>query len=365
MKKKIYFLTIIFLVLAVSIGIAQTPADSFPAYYKAVEGKRGAELKTALSLFIQTDVSLSYKELWSAFELTDRKSDGTVWDMYSTCTFAYAEDQCGNYQQECDCYNREHSFPKSWFGGEVFPMYTDLFHLYPTDGYVNNRRGNFPFGEVKSPTYTYDGSKLGNCSFTGYNSTVFEPRDEYKGDFARTYFYMVTRYETLLPSWHANNAESRPTLDGSTFPAFTSWQLALLLKWHVQDPVSLKEQNRNEAVSNIQYNRNPFIDYPDFVRLIWGADTVANEDTTGIASFANIPNPLKIYPNPAKDLLRIENGEWEMENAQILDLTGRIIVNCQLSTVNSINVSHLPAGMYLLRVYANKSVETRKIVITK
>ena len=69
-------------------------------------------------------------------------------------------------------------------------MYTDLYHLYPTDGYVNNRRSNFPFGETKGETYQSEGgfSKLGKSTTSGYSGTVGEPADEYKGDFARTYF---------------------------------------------------------------------------------------------------------------------------------------------------------------------------------
>ncbi len=103
-------------------------------------------------------------------------------------------DQCGNYGGEGDCYNREHSWPKSW-SDEDAPMYSDLFHLYPTDGYVNGRRSNYPFGDVGSASWTsMNGSKVGSCSYPGYSGTVFEPIYEYKGDFARSYFYMTVRY---------------------------------------------------------------------------------------------------------------------------------------------------------------------------
>ena len=152
------------------------------------------------------------------------------------------------------------------------PMYTDLYHMYPTDKIVNNKRANFPFGETANPNWksANDFSKLGPCSVEGYTGTVFEPNDEYKGDFARTYFYMVTCYEEKLPDWYTAYPESQPTLDGNTYPGLSEWQLKMLMKWAKNDPVSEKEINRNNAVYGIQQNRNPFIDYPGLEEYIWG-----------------------------------------------------------------------------------------------
>ena len=256
---------------------AQGPNDS-GTYYKNADGKKGAELKTALSgiIYDRTEggtLNDAYKALWTHFKTTDARPNGTVWDMYSNKReMTFGTDQAGNYSQEGDVYNREHSFPNSWFGGKVMPMYTDLFHMYPTDGYVNNKRSNFPFGETNGESYqSANGfSKLGKCTVAGYSGTVFEPNDEYKGDFARTYFYMVTCYEEKLPDWYTNYADSRPTLDGNTYPGLSQWQLDMLMKWAKADPVSEKETNRNIAVWGIQENRNPFIDYPGLEDYIWG-----------------------------------------------------------------------------------------------
>ena len=256
---------------------AQGPNDS-GTYYKNADGKKGAELKTALSGIIYDrneggTLNDAYKALWTHFKTTDARPNGTVWDMYSNKReMTFGTDQAGNYSQEGDVYNREHSFPNSWFGGKVMPMYTDLFHMYPTDGYVNNKRSNFPFGETNGESYqSANGfSKLGKCTVAGYSGTVFEPNDEYKGDFARTYFYMVTCYEEKLPDWYTNYADSRPTLDGNTYPGLSQWQLDMLMKWAKNDPVSEKETNRNIAVWGIQENRNPFIDYPGLEDYIWG-----------------------------------------------------------------------------------------------
>ena len=265
------------LVLSTTLAFAQGPNDS-GEYYKPADGKKGAALKTALCGVIYDrneggDLNTAYKALWTHFKTTDAKPNGKVWDMYSNKReMEFGTDQAGNYSKEGDVYNREHSMPNSWFGGKVMPMYTDLHHLYPTDGYVNNKRANYPFGETANPSWksANDFSKLGKCTYPGYDGVVFEPNDEYKGDFARTYFYMVTCYEEQLPTWYTNNAESRPTLDGNKYPGLSDWQLEMLMKWSKNDPVSEKEINRNIAVWGIQNNRNPFIDYPGLEEYIWG-----------------------------------------------------------------------------------------------
>lgn len=255
--------------------LGQIPTD----YYSSAEGKSGYELKTALYQIIKDHNSQSYNSLWTHFQKTDKKSDNSVWDMYSDIpggtpayVYTFISDQCGNYSGEGSCYNREHSWPKSWFD-DASPMYTDLFHLYPTDGYVNSKRSNFPFGEVDSPTWTStNDSKVGSNSTEGYSSTVFEPIDEYKGDFARSYFYMATRYENVIGSWVSNLGASE-ILDGTSNHVFKDWQLNLLLKWHKQDPVSQKEISRNNEVYTIQKNRNPFIDHPEYASQIWDSSS--------------------------------------------------------------------------------------------
>lgn len=246
-------------------------------YYRDAYGKGGYTLKTALHNIIKDHTVVSYSGLFNAYQKTDEK-DGRIWDMYSNCNFSFSN-RCGNYKNECDCYNREHSFPKSWFD-DATPMYSDLFHLYPTDGKVNGMRSNYPFGEVGNPTYTSaNGSKLGNNTTSGYSGKVFEPIDEYKGDFARSYFYMATRYEDRIASWR-----SCPICGGDNKASFKQWTVDLLLKWHRQDPVSQKEKDRNDAVYNYQHNRNPFIDHPELVEKIWG-----NDNTVFDPSDPNLP----------------------------------------------------------------------------
>jgi len=252
-------------------------AQAPEGYYSNAEELSGEKLKTELHEIINNHHSQSYSDLWTDFQTTDDKPDGTVWDMYSDVPegdppyiYNFGNDQCGNYSGEGSCYNREHSFPKSWFD-DASPMYTDLYHLYPTDGYVNGRRQNYPYGETDNPGWTSkNGSKKGPCSYPGYGGTVFEPIDEYKGDFARTYFYMVTRYEDKVAGWASNSSSADAMLNGTTYPAFEQWAVDMLMDWHQNDPVSDKEINRNNTVFDIQNNRNPFIDHPEYVNEIWG-----------------------------------------------------------------------------------------------
>ena len=242
------------------------------SYYAPADGKKGEALKTAMCSIIYNRTEKSYDYLWTAFQTTDVRSDGKIWDMYSNITNYTPVTSGTSYSKEGDCYNREHSWPQSWFNSNT-PMYTDLHHIYPTDGFVNGKRSSYPFGETNGEDYksTNNFSKLGTCTYSGYTGTVFEPADEYKGDFARTYFYMVTCYEEKLADWYAGNADGiRATIDGSTYPGLQEWQLNMLMKWAKEDPVSEKETARNEAVYAIQKNRNPFIDYPGLQEYIWG-----------------------------------------------------------------------------------------------
>jgi endonuclease I len=263
--------------------VISTSADIPHGYYTNAIGKHDEGLMTALEGIIYTHTLLSYDYMWKAYDFTDLGSDGYYIDMYSTCKYNSSSPHVGGASYVGQGINREHSFPKSWFGGEVDPMFTDLTMLIPTDAFVNQRRSNNPYGVCAGGiTYTNDDlgvtmlGKLGTSTYNGYTETVFEPDDEYKGDFARIYFYMVTCYKSVVGTWpgcgqldYASNG----------YKAFSDWSLRLLMEWHRADPVSQKEINRNEAVYDKQGNRNPFIDHPELAEYIWG--TKQNSDWTG------------------------------------------------------------------------------------
>lgn len=246
---------------AVISAVAEIPAG----YYNSIRGKRDAELKAALHnlLYNHTLIS-SYNDLPRYFRKTDvypenHERAGQWWEMYSNRTL---------YSSSFSGLNREHSLPKSWWGGTTdTPAYIDLNHLYPSEAAANMAKSNYPLGEVSgTPTFENGVTTVGYpvSGQGGGARQVFEPADQYKGDFARTYFYMVTCYQNLTwkYTWMVSN---------NTYPTLNQWAVNLLLKWHEEDPVSQKELARNEEVYKVQANRNPFIDYPELADYLWGS----------------------------------------------------------------------------------------------
>ncbi|MDP2209787.1 MAG: endonuclease [Bacteroidota bacterium] len=259
---------IITLVCIVSTTVLGQNNQNRSDYYESAYKLYGTPLQVALHNIIKGHTVVSYASLWTHFQTTDKKANGKVWDMYSDIPgstppyeFTFVSNQCGNYSVEGDCYNREHSWPQSWFN-EVSPPVSDMFHLFPTDGKVNGIRSNFNYGNVSSPsTTTKNGSRLGPNTFPGYSGTVFEPITPYKGDLARGHFYMSVRYYSEDGGWSQNGGTNKSDL--------LPWYANLLFSWHILDTVSTKEINRNNAVFGIQKNRNPFIDHPEFAAEIW------------------------------------------------------------------------------------------------
>ena len=229
------------------------------SYYAGIDPS-SATLKQDLSSLVSGCDYVSYDDLWEVFPVTDQTDGGTVWDMYSLFEFTFGDDQCGQYGAEGDCYNREHSWPRNWTN-EYGDMKSDLFHIFPTDGYVNGKRGELPYGVVDEVDWTStNGSLVGECRFEGRDEDVFEPIDEYKGDLARAYFYVAVRFMNEDGSWLDNEM-----VQGADIRVEAE---AMLRQWHLDDPVSQKELDRNDAVESIQDNRNPFVDHPEWVCAI-------------------------------------------------------------------------------------------------
>jgi endonuclease I len=329
-------------------------------YYITADGKSGTVLQQALHDIIDNHTVLTYSELWTAFQKTDKKSDSYVWDMYSDIpggtagyVFVFGQNQCGNYSKEGDCYNREHSFPKSWFN-DLSPMYTDLNHLVPTDGWVNNKRGNYPFGVTNSPSWTStNGSKLGPSSYPGYSGIIFEPINNYKGDFARIYFYMAVRYFGEDAGWLGSDM-----VTGSQPKA---WAMNMLMEWNINDPVSQKEKDRNDSIFVLQGNRNPFIDTPIYASLIWGS-------TTGSYDFKNNSESFGVYPNPASDELNINyTGNFTKDmTLTISDMSGRIVLEKDISGAQStIDITTINSGIYIISLNTAEKTLRVKVIVSK
>jgi endonuclease I len=374
-----------------NISTTNTNSNLPPNYYNAANGLTCAPLKTALSTIISTGaIQLTYTPgVWTTYAKTDIKRNfentrDIIWDMYSDrgpgqnepYEYVYGPaasggNQCGNYSKEGDCYNREHSFPASWFS-DATPMFTDVNHLFPTDGWVNNLRSSFPFGEVTNiesipGNPTQNGSKRGTGNNFGYTGTVFEPINEYKGDFARAQFYMVTRYESQVAGWQSNGSADA-VLNGTAYQAFDDWHLKLLYKWHLQDPVSQKEIDRNDSIYVVQGNRNPYIDNPQWVFDVWNCTGLLT--TTNVNDILNLPaNAIRIYPNPVVNsnaTVRFEKAFTHTTTLQIMDLTGRMLQQQLIpagQTVVQIQTTNLQKGMYILKINTREGISTRSIVV--
>ena len=264
--KKIFNCLLVALIAFMGLQASAAIPDG---YYNNALNKSDQNLMLALHKIIKGHTKRSYSQLWTDFGTTDCNGNIII-DRYSDIQFTYSTGQCGNYSGIGDCYNREHSVPNSWWGADQDTMYTDLYHMYPVDGWVNSQRGNYPFGDCANGTAKGTG-KLGACTHSGYTGTVFEVADEYKGDFARTYFYMVVRYMDRVGSWTEDYGSA--VFTNSSYKHLTPWAISQLLEWHRNDPVSTLESNRNQAVYGIQKNRNPFIDHPELAEYIWGNQT--------------------------------------------------------------------------------------------
>ncbi len=262
-------------------------AEILPSgYYDAIEGKADSVLKSTLHNIICGGERWTYGYechttnnpekgwkigdpepcTWMGFNYSDKRSDGTVWDIYSG-TKRYFPMNFGSAAGM----DIEHSFPKSWWGASSKASeynkdaaYCDLYHLCPADRVANNNKSNYP------PGILADSSKVNNGYFfmgkdTTWNDYAFTIQDEYKGDFARAYFYIATAYEDR--QWVK---DYKAYVNNDSYLTLTPYLIQILLDWHRIDPVSQKEIDRLDAISTIQHNRNPFIEYPELVEYIWG-----------------------------------------------------------------------------------------------
>lgn len=247
-----------------------------PGYYDRMEGKRREALKQAAKQCVQQHTMLNYTNLPNNWIYTDVYPDlyngqKRWWEMYSNEIYLIRNGQSG-LSSFRDCrMQREHSVPKSWWGSDdSSPAWTDIYNLYPSDGPANQAKSNYPLGPVDPSRASFNnGATRVGVPASGYSGTagvVFEPADEYKGDFARAYFYVFTVYDNL--NWTANSMGVK-----NSYPTLKPWAYEMLLQWARQDPVSQKELDRNDAAERQQGNRNPFIDFPELAEYIWGTRT--------------------------------------------------------------------------------------------
>lgn len=315
MKRLFLFGTIVFWALGMM-------AEDMPAgFYDSITGKKDSVLKTTLSLLVRGGERYEYGPnqyhstsnppewekgdfkaygTWQALPLTDIHPDGIIWDMYSNSVRYFP-----NKQGESGCsLNIEHCLPKSWWGWNkdlassdpAWIAYKDLYNLNPSDQRANSQKSNYAPGHVKKGDKFNNGSfKMDAAKSSGYGYICWEPAEEYRGDFARAYFYMATAYEYL--TWTAYSQY----ISNASYLMFSDSIQKVLLDWHRADPVSDKEICRADRISDIQHNRNPFIDYPELVEYIWGnkkGEAVDLPSLTCTAGTVICPEPIIPTPEP-------------------------------------------------------------------
>lgn len=295
-----------FLLISLLVGaVFSLDAAYRPGYYNQMDGKKKEELKSAVKQCVQNHQTLVYSQLPGYWQYTDvypELVDGCKrwWDMYSDELCLIRSGQ--NAFQSFSGYKmqREHSVPKSWWklNGDVeyTPAYSDLWNLYPSNGAANQAKLNYSFGPCQTATFDNGVSKVGTPKngYGGGSSRVFEPADEYKGDFARSMFYMACVYPDI--NWVINYMFRR-----ESYPTLTNWAMNMLLQWAREDKVSQKEIDRNNLVEQYQGNRNPFVDFPELAEYIWGlrttetfviADQESTDPTPPITGDPTLTNPV-------------------------------------------------------------------------
>lgn len=264
---------------------AVDPSTNLVTYYANIDGKAtdsNDNLRTTLCSIISTGyTTIGYSSLPnSVYAASSDPSDfyegssKTMEDIYSS--YPYNSSQDGSSATTCGMgWNKEHTVPQSWFG-KASPMVSDAHHIFPTDIRMNSCRSNYPYGENNASKYcsSYGYGHLGTSTFSGYTGQVFDPGSTedcggkcYRGDLARVYFYMATRYRTT--DFTSGTGYTSFTYTNGVAD-LTDYMKNLMLKWHREDPVSEKELKRNNAIYAHQHNRNPFVDYPCLVEYIWG-----------------------------------------------------------------------------------------------
>lgn len=259
------------LLLWANLSFGQIP----PGYYDPAAFLTGAALKAALNNIISGHTTYPYTssstDVWDILKETDKDTlnPNNVICLYSGFSRnAALEFDNGNG------WNREHVWAKSHgnFGTANGPG-TDVHALRPADESVNNARSDRWFAECTSPYTDGDGP---TGSYTSSTQWVWKPRDEVKGDVARMMFYMATRYEGENGEVDLELIDYLPTDNSSPLPLHA--KVSDLYQWHLDDPVSNWEKNRNDIIYyNYQHNRNPYIDHPEFVAMIWGPDAGLEE----------------------------------------------------------------------------------------
>lgn len=317
-----------------------------PGYYDNAIGKTGEQLKTALHNIIKNHTEYPYSQTDELLMETDEdpNNSNNVILLYKGTSQAKS-----TFGGGANDWNREHVWAKSHGDfGDSPPHGTDLHHLRPEDASVNSDRGNKDF----------DNGGVQHSEATGcyYDDDSWEPRDAVKGDVARMLFYMEVRYEGdngELDLEVVNWVNSAPEPEHGKFSA--------LYQWHQDDPPDAFEINRNNVIYSYQDNRNPFVDHPEYLILIYDPTNAVNDIYY---------NSLSVYPNPARDQLfvRAPYATFSACSVIINDVCGREVFSENYPVAYELiplDVSGFDEGLYFLVLKTNDRVLSSKFQIIR
>lgn len=345
-------------------------ADYKEGYYDLLDGKHCEELKSAAKKCVAGHQRLDYTDLPNYWKVTDvypetyknfRDEDCLRWwDMYSDEIYLIFPGQAGKTAFSICKMQREHAVPKSWWKSnddvEYTPAYTDMWNLYPSDGPANQAKSNYPLGVTLSTSFDNGVSKIGVPvdGIGGGAGKVFEPADEYKGDFARAFFYMATVYDEL--PWVSSGTTGKYNMyEPNAWPTLKEWAVEMLLDWSRRDPVSDKETARNDAVETQQGNRNPYIDFPELAEFVWGkrmSQTFYLSEHGSLVPTLPDDSGVDYVSDECEDWIGTVDGGFNVihnpgvANLRVYDLSGRLVMHVQQAL--SGDSFRLPRGIFLI-----------------
>ena len=334
------------------LGNSTTPATMLPASYYSTLNTGNSSFAMNLHALVNPHQVQYYSYYANTMIYSFEARDTTLDRRVVTCVYSgenkiYTEP----FDWASNGYSREHTYCHSWMPtnpAQALPEYNDYHHLFPTNlNDVNIVRSNNALGIVVNVTSTYLGSKYGTDA---NGQTVFEPRDEHKGDAARAMMYEAICYTTISGnSW-----------------ALPSYQNQYLLKqWHFQDPPDNWEIARNDFIDSLQNNRNPFVDSIDYACFV-NFSNMTYEPLACEASINELLNNGFIsYPNPSKDEINLHVDATTISSYQIIDFQGRVVLSADVNNLALVkaNISKLNAGTYLVKVVTPFGTAQRSIVV--
>jgi len=334
-------------------------------YYDSLDGLSGTTLKQAVQDIIAEYgvVRLhSYADIWEILNTSDQnpENNNQVWTLYREEPMAKLDQQVSS--SIVGKWNREHIFAQSRGGFEtamddtadgisVF-NYTsaattvdgvsDAHHIRVANGQENSSRNNKNYNDIASTT-----------DYNGPSGT----QGSWKGDVARALFYMAVRFNDLNV---VNGSPSEYLSDGFT-PSGNIGDLATLLLWHQQDPPDDFEMNRNNYIYTWQNNRNPFIDNPCLVDIIFGASFGQTYPCSTLSNQNYFEASVLVYPNPTSDYVMLSGIDGSAK-AEIYTITGQKVK--EVNFENEVRIPlELQSGMYLIEISNETNKTTKKIIV--